>query len=153
MATITSSAATVGAPAKGYQTGVQCGKVLFAGGTSGAAGDVILGCKIPNGATVIDLVARVGHKADTQATLHIFVAKDGDGSATAIVDMGTQVLSATGGSVLFRPTTASLFAPTKISLSDDAAVQYALLKVSIQAGTTTSSFSVNGFVMYTMDEA
>ncbi|MNG40713.1 hypothetical protein D3C84_1294380 [compost metagenome] len=43
--------------------------------------------------------------------------------------------------------------PTKISLSDDAAVQYAMLKVGISAGSTTTSFSLNGWVSYTMDEA
>lgn len=153
MATITASAATAGAQPKGYQTGVQCAKIFHAATVSAAAGDVVLACKIPNGATIIDMLCRVGHKADTQATAHFFVAKDSNGSASALVDFGTQVLSATGASVLFRPTTASLFAPTRISLSDDAAIQHALLKVSIQAGTTTTSFSLGGMVLYTMDEA
>jgi hypothetical protein len=138
---------------KQIEVGVVNKTFTHAGTASAAAGDIVLGCKIPTGATVLDMLCRVGHKADTQATAHFFVAKVGDGSATTVVEFGTQVLSATGGTVLFRPTTASLFAPTKISLSDDAAVQYAMLKVSIQAGTTTTSFSLAGVVLYTMDES
>ena len=149
MATFTCSAALPGVQPKAYQTGVIAKTFLHAATASAAAGDVVLGCKIPHGAMVIDCAVRVGHKADTQATANIFIAKVGDGSATAIVQMATQVLSATGGTVLVRPNAA--WAPTRISLSDDAAIQYAMLKVSIQAGTTTTSFSLAGYVSYMMD--
>lgn len=153
MATLTAVAAQPGVCAKGYQTGVQCELFSSAAMASMAAADVVLCCKIPTGATLLDMACRVGHKADTQATVNFFVAKINDGPSTAIATFGSQVLSATGGTVLFRPTTASLFLPTKISLSDDAAVQYALLKISITSGTTTTSMSFGGYVMFTMDEA
>lgn len=153
MATLTAAAAQPGVMPKSYQTGVQCELFSSGGMASLAASDVVLCCKIPTGATVIDMLCRVGHKADTQATVNLFVAKVNEGSGTALFTFGSQVLSATGGTVLFRPTTASLFLPTKISLSDDAAVQYALLKISVTAGTTTTSFSFGGAVLYTMDEA
>lgn len=154
MATLTAAAAQPGVSPKGYQTGVQCELFSSAAMASLAASDVVLGCKIPTGATILDMACRVGHKADTQATVNFFVAKVNDGPGTAIATFGSQVLSATGGTVLFRPTTASLFSPgTKISLSDDAAVQYALLKISVTAGTTTTSMSFNGYVLFTMDEA
>ena len=153
MATLTAVAAQPGVMPKGYQTGVQCELFSSAAMASLAASDVVLGCKIPTGATVLDCAVRMGHRADTQAAINVFVAKVNEGSGTALFSFGQQVLSATGGTVLFRPTTASLFAPTKISLSDDAAVQYALLKLSVTAGTTTTSFSFNGYVLYTMDEA
>lgn len=152
MATFTCSAALPGVQPKALHEGEQCKVFSHAATASAAAGDVVLCCKIPNRAIVLDASIRIGHKADTQATANVFLAKVGDGSATAIASMGTQVLSATGASVLFRPTSASLWAPTRISLSDDSAVQYAMLKISIQAGTTTTSFSCNGYVTYTMDE-
>lgn len=151
MATFTCSAALPGVQPKGMESGVQCKVFAHAATASAAAGDVVLACKIPHGATVLDAMIRVGHRADTQATVNVFLAKVGDGSATAIASMGTQVLSATGTAQLFRPLTP--WAPTRISLSDDAAVQHALLKISIQAGTTTTSFSCNGYVTYTMDES
>lgn len=153
MATLTAAAAQPGVMPKGYQTGVQCELFSSAAMASLAASDVVLCCKIPTGATVLDMACRVGHKADTQATVNFFVAKINEGSGTALFSFGQQVLSATGGTVLFRPTTASLFIPgTKITLSDDAAVQYALLKISVTAGTTTTSLSFGGFVTFTMDE-
>lgn len=154
MATLTAAAAQPGVSPKGYQTGVQC-ELFNSGGTASmAANDVILCCKIPTGATIIDMLCRIGHKADTQATVNFFIAKVNDGPSTAIATFGSSgALSATGGTVLFRPTTASGFLPgTKISLSDDAAVQYALLKINISAGTTTTSMSFGGIVMFTMDE-
>jgi hypothetical protein len=153
MATLTAAAAQPGVSPKQGHIGVQCEVFASTGMASLAASDVVLCCKIPNGATILDMAARVGHKADTQATVGFFVAKAGDGSGSALFTFGAQVLSATGGTVLFRPTTASLFIPgTKVSLSDDAAVQYALLKISVTAGTTTTSMSFGGWVSYVMDE-
>lgn len=153
MATLTAAAAQPGVSPKQGHFGVQCEVFSSDAMASLAASDVVLCCKIPHGATVLDMACRVGHRADTQATVNFFVAKTNEGSGTALFTFGSQVLSATGGTVLFRPTTASLFAPgTRISLSGDAAVQYALLKISVTAGTTTTSMSFNGYVQYTMDE-
>jgi hypothetical protein len=155
MATLTAAAAQPGVMPKGYQTGVQCEIFSSDAMASLAASDVVLCCKIPNGATVLGMGARVGHNADTQATIGFFVAKANEGSGTALFTFGsTGAISKTSGSVLFAPTAAGNFVPgTKISLSDDAAVQYALLKISVTAGSTTTSMSFRGYVMYTMDEA
>lgn len=150
MATFTCSAALPGVAPKQVHVGAISKVFNRPDVASAAAGDVVLCCKIPNRAMVLDCAIRMGHRADTQATANVFLAKDSDGSATAIAQMGTQVLSATGGAVMFRPSTT--WTPTRISLSDDAAVQYALLKVSVQAGTTTTSFSMAGYVLYSMDD-
>ena len=150
MATVTCSAALPGVQPKNVYKGVNAKTFVRADVVSLAAGDVVLCCKIPNRAMVLDAAIRLGHNADTQATANIFLAKDGNGSATAIAQLGTQVLSATGGAVMFRP--GSTWTPTRISLSDDAAVQHAFLKVSVQAGTTTTSFSLAGWISYAMDE-
>lgn len=150
MATFTCSTALAGVQPKQIHAGAQATTFLHAATASAAAGDVVLCCKLPNRAMVLDCAIRIGHKADTQATANVFLAKVGDGSASAIASMGTQVLSATGGAAMFRAT--STWAPTRISLSDDASVQHAMLKVSIQAGTTTTSFSLSGYVLYTMSD-
>lgn len=154
MATLTAAAAQPGVQPKQGHIGVQCEVFASAGMASLAASDVVLCCKIPNGATILDMACRIGHKADTQATIGFFVAKVGEGSGSALFTFGTTgAISATGGTVLFRPVTAGGFTPgTKISLSDDAAVQYALLKISVTAGTTTTSMSFGGWVSYVMDE-
>lgn len=151
MATFTCAAALPGVQPKQAHTGVQAETFSYAAATA-AAGDVVLACKIPHGATVLDCLIRMHQKSDTQATAHVFVAKVGDGSATVVVEMGTQLLSATGGAVMYRPSIGFL-GPNRISLSDDAAVQYAMLKISLQAGTTTASFSINGYVSFCMDES
>lgn len=148
MATFTCSTALAGVQPKQIHAGAQATTFLHAATASAAAGDVVLCCKIPNRAMVLDAAIRIGHKADTQATANVFLAKVADGSASAIAQLGTQVLSATGGAVMFRP--AATWTPTRISLSDDATVQHALLKISVQAGTTTTSFSLAGYVLYTM---
>lgn len=150
MATFTCSTALGGVQPKQLHIGAQATTFIRPDAASAAAGDVVLCCKIPNRAMVLDCAIRMGHRADTQATANVFLAKVGDGSASAIASMGTQVLSATGGAQMFRPSTA--WTPTRISLSDDAAVQYAMLKISVQAGTTTTSFSLAGYVLYTMGD-
>lgn len=150
MATFTCSTALAGVQPKQHHSGAVASSFIRSDVASAAAGDVVLCVKIPNRAMVLDAAVRMGHRADTQATANVFLAKVGDGSATAIAQLGTQVLSATGGAVMFRP--GSTWVPTRVSLSDDAAVQYAMLKISVQAGTTTTSFSLAGYVLYTMDE-
>lgn len=150
MATFTSSAALPGVQPKNVYVGMISKTFNNAGVASTAANDVHLCCKLPNRAMILDAAIRIGHRADTQATVNVFLAKDGDGSASAIASMGTQVLSATGGAQMFRPSTA--WVPTRISLSDDAAVQHAWLKLSIQAGTTTTSFTFGGYISYSMDD-
>lgn len=150
MTTVTCSAALPSVQPKQHPTGAVTKYFTRADVASLAAGDVVLCCKLPNRALVLDAAIRMGHRADTQATANVFLAKDSNGSASAIASLGTQVLSATGGAQMFRPSTA--WTPTRISLSDDAAVQHALLKISVQAGTTTTSFSLAGYILYTMDE-
>lgn len=152
MATFTCNSALPGVPPKGYQTGVQCETFATAATISPAASDVILACKIPNGATILDCSVRIHDKADTASVYNIFIAKVGDGSGTAIMQLATATVSSTGGAALVRPT--SVFFPgTKISLSDDAAVQYAMLKVSKTSGTTTASVSLAGMITYSLDKA
>lgn len=151
MATFTCNAALPGVQPKGYQTGVQCETFNY-GAASAAASDVFLGCKIPNKATVLDCLIRIHDKADTASVYNVFLAKSGDGSGTAIAQLATATVSSTGGASMVRATNV-FFPGTRISLSDDAAVQFAYLKVSKTSGTTTASVSLQGVVYYTMDES
>jgi hypothetical protein len=152
MATITCNAALPGVQPKGYQTGMQVETFTTAATFSAAASDVVLCCKVPNGATLLDCAVRIHDKADTASVYNIFIAKVGDGSGTAVMQLATATVSSTGGAALIRPTNV-FFPGTKLSLSDDAAVQYALVKVSKTSGTTTASVSMAGWVSWTMDEA
>lgn len=152
MATVTCNAALSGVQPKAYQTGVQSEFFATAAAFSAAAGDVVLACKLPNKATILDCCIRLHDKADTASVYNVFVAKVGDGSASAAFQLATQQVSSTGGAVMVRPTNV-FFPGTKVSLSDDAAVQYAMLKISKTSGTTTASVTIAGWVSYTMDES
>lgn len=152
MATFTCSAAAAGVSPKAGHVGVQAKTFFHTGTTSISASDVVLLCKVPANATVLDCAIRLFHKADTSAVLNVFLAKINDSSATAIATMGSITVSSTGGNVLFRPTSAWA-GSALISLSDDATLQYAFLKVGIVSGTATTSFSCNGYVTYIMDQA
>lgn len=149
--TFTANAAQPGVQPKGGHIGVQTEVFTIDGPSQSSAGDVILACKIPNFATVIDCMVRFG-RGGTDSVVNVFVAKTGDGSASSIFSFGVQTLSSTvAGAAMFRPGV-TFQGPTRISLSDDAAVQHALLKIGIVSGSTTTSFSLNGYVTYAMDE-
>lgn len=154
MATITCNAALPGVSAKQGHIGVQSEffTTPLAGGFSAAASDVVLCCKLPNGATVLDCCIRLHDKADTASVYNVFVAKVGDGSGTAAFQLATASVSSTGGAVMIRPTNVFFPGTNKVSLSDDASVQYAMVKISKTSGTTTASVSLAGWVSYTMDE-
>lgn len=152
MATVTCNAALPGVQPKGYQTGVQSESFQTAAVFSAAAGDVVLACKVPNKATLLDCCIRIHDKADTASVYNVFVAKVGDGSASAIFQLASQQVSSSGGAFMVRPTNV-FFPGTKLSLSDDAAIQYAMVKISKTSGTTTASVSIAGWVSWTLDEA
>lgn len=98
-------------------------------------------CKIPNHAVIYDAAyASVGLNTVTAALLELRV----NGVAIAAT---TSAFQATTG--LNR---ASLL-PYKVSLSDDAALQYATLSLMCTtAGTASCSLSIAGFIKYTMDQ-
>lgn len=151
MATLTSNAATAGIQPKAAHTGVQTEAFSMTGPTGGAAGDVILACKIPNGAVVLDACIRFGTRSSDQSALNVFLARPGEGSGSALASMGAQLASATGGAVLFRPT--AVWQPGyKIPLTDTG-VGHSLLKIGFTAGTATTSFSMNGWLTWTMEDA
>jgi hypothetical protein len=110
----------------------------------GTAGDVVLLAKLPNQANVLDIL---GYVQCASTSLQGIVAV-------------AEVLA--GGTLSFRATLCSLSVvtaggpiktgigvnPHKVSISDDAAVQYAMLAVKFSGGSASTSFSINGAVLY-----
>lgn len=153
MAVVTITAASAIPLPKQHHIGVQALHFQYAaGGTAiGTAGDTVILGKLPHQATILDVAARLGTKADTVATLVFFITKGKTASATStLAVIGTQSTSSTGGTMFFRPG-ATTELPMVVSLSDDDAIQYALLKVRFAAGTATVSFSIDGYITFAMN--
>ena len=137
------------APAKAYHVGLNV--IPFdcnSGATKfGTVSDVFLLGKIPNGALITDVNIRLGANAGTAA--HCALVLLGIDALGTFTTMATLIASMTGS------TAAALFSsyvPTKLSLSDDRAVQYAVLALNVTTGLTeTVSFSFQGVVKYLSD--
>jgi hypothetical protein len=137
------------APAKGAHIGLNVLPFDCNSGATkfGTLSDVFLLGKIPTGALITDVDIRFG--ANGAAATHCaltLLATDAAGTFTTIA---TLIGSMTGSA------TAALFSshvPTKLSLSDDRAVQYAVLALNVTTGATeTVSFSFQGVVKYLTD--
>lgn len=113
----------------------------------GTLSDVLLLGKIPNGALIIDQDIRFG--VSTAGAAHwqlLLLATEANGTfstlATLIASM-TQSLTA----AVFKNVV-----PTKVSLSDDRAVQYAVLALNCSTGASeTVSVSIQGSVKFLTD--
>lgn len=106
----------------------------------GTLSDVVLLGKVPNGALITDANIRFG--AETSAASHwslVLLAIDAAGTFTTIA---TLIPSMTAS---LTAATFSSYVPTKLSLSDDRAVQYAVLALNCTTGASeTVSFSLQG---------
>lgn len=113
----------------------------------GTLSDVFLLGKIPNGALITDCDVRLGANAGTAA--HCALVLLGIDAAGTFTTLATLIASMTGS------TAAAVFSshvPTKLSLSDDRAVQYAVLALNVTTGLTeTVSFSFQGVVKFLSD--
>lgn len=121
----------------------------FNSGTTkfGTLSDVLLLGKVPNGALITQKSVRFG--ANANAAEHfalVLLVPEAGGTLSAYA---TLVASMTGSA------TAQVFndvIPYKLSLSDDRAVQYAILALNCTTGgSETVSFSLQGFVEYYVD--
>lgn len=99
-------------------------------------------CKVPNHAIIYD--AAYGCAGATAAVTAALLELRVNGVAIAA---STSANQATAG--LNRAT----LLPYKVSLSDDAALQYAILSLHCTtAGTASTSLSVAGYIAYSMDQ-
>ena len=113
----------------------------------GTLSDVVLLGKIPNGALITDVNIRFG--ATTSAAVHSALVLLGTDALGTFTTVATLI-----GSMTASPTAAtfSSYIPTKLSLSDDRAVQYAVLALNCTTGASESvSFSFQGSVKYLKD--
>lgn len=99
-------------------------------------------CKIPNHAIIYD--AAYGCAGATAAVTASLLELRVNGVAIAATTSANQAAAGLNRSGLL---------PYKVSLSDDAALQYAVLSLMCTAaGTATTSLSIGGYVRYTMDQ-
>lgn len=135
---------------KGVHVGPNILPWSFNSGTSkaGTLSDVILLGKIPNGALVHLSEVRFG--AELMDAAHwglLLLATEASGTYSTYA---TLIASMTASST--AATTYRAAIPTKVSLSDDRAVQYVTLALNCSTGGSgTVSFSTQGFVSYVAD--
>ena len=100
-------------------------------------------CKIPNHAIIYD--AAYGCAGATAAVTATLLELRVNGTAIAVTTSANQATAGLNRSTLL---------PYKVSLSDGAALQYAVLSLQVTtAGTASTSLSIAGFVKYSMDQA
>lgn len=141
MATATQSTTLMasGVPAKSYPVGVISQTFSFNAGAVTASGATLVQlCKIPHGATIIDINALASSGAATNP-MDIGISS-GNASTFASAGTGGAIVRATKG------------LPYRVSVSDDATVRYATLTATVTPGTATVSLQVDGTVFYTLDE-
>lgn len=137
MATLTATAAASTGQARALHAGVNSITVTYSGATEiSPSATTILMAKIPNGATILDVIGDVSSGA---ATCPFTMGIDSNLSAFATGGTITSVLRATKG------------IPYDVSLSDDAAIQYSTVRMTVTPGTATSEVEAKMTITYTMD--
>lgn len=115
----------------------------------GTLSDMALLGKIPNGALITSADLVLGAKKQDGAAYHavmVLLAVDALGTYSTIATL-VGSLTATAAAV-----TLSNKVPYKLSLSDDRAVQYAVLALNVTTGASeTASISFQGSVTYVSD--
>lgn len=139
--TYTSTTGMTNAPRQGIKDNV----VVFSKTLSqfhATASSAIVLCKIPNHAIIYDAAyACAGATAAVTAGLLELRVNGVAIAATTSANQATAGLNRAG------------LLPYKVSLSDDAALQYAVLSLMCTtAGTASTSLSVAGYVAYSMDQ-
>jgi hypothetical protein len=113
----------------------------------GTLSDVLLLGKVPNGALITNADIRTG--ASGAAAIHCqlqLLAIEASGTFSLLTNLIASLTASTAAAVF------SSVIPTKVSLSDDRAVQYAVLALNCSTGASgTVSFSTQGSVEYVSD--
>lgn len=144
MATVTVTLlASLDVPRANYHSGVTS-KYFYSGNvTFGGAGDQMRLAKLPNRASVISVTGDV-QCAATSVQGALVIAEVLAGGTLSVRDTLASISAVTaGGSIV-----TGRWVPARVSLSDDAAVQYAMLAIVASGGTQSTSFSIKGTVIY-----
>jgi hypothetical protein len=147
--TMTYTINMAGSP-KGVHRGLNVIPFDFNSGATkfGTLSDMVLLGKVPNGALITDVDIRFGAaKQDNFHAALILMAVDALGTFSTIATLiGSMTASSTAAAVF------KSVIPTKLSLSDDRAVQYAVLALNVTTGPSeTVSISFQGSVKYVAD--
>lgn len=139
MATLT--ATTYAKLPRANHTGVTSVSGSFNAGSTeiSASATTVFLCKVPHGATILDIYE---HHTTGAATCPVDIGIDA--TLSAFVSQATQasVTRATVGANI----------PYTVSLSDDSVTQYSTIKATYTPGTATASLKCNFTVLYTMDK-
>lgn len=152
MATATVTLATFANPPRAMPNGgitSQAFKITTGVATSvGTAGDQIWLCKIPNGARILDCQLTMDVTADSWSTRVILARVESVGTSGTLGSLSvmSEVLQTLSGSVTLAHTGVPFY--PICSLSDDAAVQFAVLALEFSGGTQTKSMILDGRVVY-----
>ena len=113
----------------------------------GTLSDMLLLGKIPNKSIVLEKELRMG--ANGAAATHLqlqLLAVEANGAFSLLANLITSLTGSATAAVYTD------YIPYKISLSDDRAVQYAVLALNCSTGLSeTTSFSMQGIVNYLSD--
>lgn len=131
-----------GMVAQGFD--VNSGATVF-----GTIGDAVLLARIPHAVALMDYNIRI--RTPSTSILGRMVLTQGTTDTTlpaaATAAGPSTTLTAVAGGQRFR----GAFDPFLVSLSDDAAVQYGVLKFQVTAGTESTTFCLAGYVSYSRD--
>lgn len=150
MATATQSTTLMSRPARSLVSGVTTETFSYNTGAVTASGATLIQlCKIPAGATIVDLNITAVSGADTNP-MDIGISGTGTyrGSAAVAGTASTFASAGTGGAVV----RATKGLPWKVEASDDATVRFATLTATVTPGTATVSLQINGTVSYVVSE-
>jgi hypothetical protein len=117
--------------------------LYIANGRSLSAGDVLFMANIPNGATIVSLNTFGRSASHGGFTLDLGLKMP---ALTTLSIFGQFTVSATDQYVVRTPITL----PYTVSISDDQAIQYAILTAAPTAGTSTNTATIGVVVRYTM---
>jgi len=139
-----------GVQPKAAHTGLQTlpFDVLIGGANKfGTISDVLLLGKIPNGALITKVDMKMTTLSDAAHFGLVLLAVEAGGTFSTYATLQASItVSATAA------TTVNIYRPTKVSLSDDRAVQYVVLALNCTTGASgTVSFSTYGKLDYLAD--
>lgn len=148
----TYTAATAVPQPRAPHTGLQAAVFRYSSGQTmiGTSSDVVVLCKIPNTATVLDMRARVVSRNDGGGELRMYLTHGKTASeTTTLAVISSLSVSVTVGTLRMEP--AAGFAPFRLSITDATSIQYAWLKIMWLNSTATASFSIDGYITYAMN--
>lgn len=117
--------------------------------TFGGQNEVILLLQVPEGAMIVDCVARVGPRNDTGGELRFFLTPACQSASRTLAVIGSLSISVLASPLKFTPSNG--FAPFQVSYSSENSHNTVALKAVFVNATATASFSCEGVLIYQMN--